>query len=481
MTTWIVLISVFLFTLPRISTRFAAPGSFALAVSFPIVFGIYSALGAGLHVESSIAFLAVSIVFVLTISTTLSDRPDMAIRHLIIYSAAVFLGAAFAGYDVWPAVVVAAVIHSVFICTPLTKSNAGLMGNPNFAGAFLAPCVFIAFYINQPACVVLFVFAMILTGCRGGIIGFICGAVFVNPAMSIISIVLLLPFAFIKKTKGHFRHRSLMARVSMWKSSLKFITIKRLLFGAGGDVGRVFFMKDRTQWTGYRLRRLHSDIIQGVFDGGIFYVILYLWIGIHSIVVAPPALAAALSSLMIAGLFVDTQLVHYTSVLFWLLIGQINYSAIPFVTLAPWMIPVAIIIFILAIQTWGRAFVADTILSLGINRKDARLVAIAHKINPDDSFAAVNMVRVMIHLKQYGPAFDRAWRMVDRYDGELKPEIPYYVLAAAAFNVGAIPIAKVMAERTLMYCEHKEARKLLIKIEKGNKINKPKKSKRKGR
>lgn len=461
---WIVLISIFLFTLPRISTRFAAPGSFALAISFPIVLGLYSICGTGLYIKSNMAILSMGIVFILTISTMLSDRPDMAIKHLIIYTAAVFIGIAFAGYNVWPVVMLAAVIHSVFICTPLTKKNAGLMGNSNFAGAFLAPYVFIAFYINQPACVVLFIFTLFMTKCRGGTLGVIIGSFFINPFMPVVLIALLLPFIFIKRFKPFFRYGSLMGRLGMWKSSLKFLTVKRLLFGIGGDVGRISFIKDRTHKD--RMRRLHSDIIQGIFDGGIFYVILYLWIGIYSISIAPPALAAALTSLMIAGLFVDTQLVHFTSVLFWLLIGQINYSLIPVVIVAPWMLPIAIIIFILSVQTWGRAFAADTILGLGINRSDARLVAIAHKINPDDSFATANVVRIMIVLKQYGPAFDKAWRMVDRYDGELKPDIPYYILAVAAYNVGAMPIAQVMAERTLMYCKHKEARELLVKIEK---------------
>lgn len=458
--TWIVLISVLLFTLPRISIRFAAPGSFALAVSFPIVLGIYSVQGAGLHVTSFAAVLIAGIVFTLTLSTTLSDRPDMALRHLIIYSAAVFLGIAFAGHNVWPVVTVAAIIHSVFICTPLAKRNAGLMGNSNFAGAFLAPCAFIALYIDQPACAGLFAFALFVTKCRGAIFGLVVSSLFLDPIAAALYVAVLAILFFLKVLAWPWP--TLKTRMRMWNSSGKYLIIKRFFFGMGGDVGRILFMKDRTQKS--RMRRLHSDIIQGVFDGGIFYVGLYLWIGIYSITTAPPALAAALSCLMIAGLFIDTQLVHYTSVLFWLLVGQINYAAVPFVTLAPWMIPIAIIVLALAIQTWGRAFLADTLLGIGMNRKDSRWVAMAHKINPDDSFATVNIVRVMIKLKQWGPAFDRAWRMVDRYDADLKPEIPYYVLAAAALNVGAVPIAKAMATQTLKYGPNKGASELLGKI-----------------
>lgn len=466
---WTVLISIFMFVLPRISIRFAAPGSFALAVSFPIVLGLYSFYGSGLHISSSIGVLIAGIIFTLTISTILSIRPEMAIKHLIIYSAAVFIGMAFANYDIWLIIIYSAIIHSVFICVPLKREGNGLLGCSNFSGAFLAPCIFIAFYIDQNAVALLLTFVLFRTRCRGAILGVIISSFFINQTILIALLIILGSLVSINRSKLHgtLPHKTLMCRYNRWKVVLfKFITLKRFFFGVGGDVGRLIFMKE-TAKNYSRARRLHSDIIQGVFDGGIFYVILYLWIGIYSITIAPPALAAALLSLMIAGLFVDTQLVHFTSVLFWLLIGQINYSATPFVTLTPWMISIAIIIFAIAIQTWGRAFVADTILGIGISRKDPRLVAIAHKINPDDSFATANIVRLMITMKQYGPAFDRAWKMVDRYDAELTPEIPYYILAVTAFNVGAIPIAKVMAERALMYRKkHDGARKLLERIEK---------------
>ena len=258
---------------------------------------------------------------------------------------------------------------------------------------------------------------------------------------------------------------SLKIRLSMWRSSLKFITIKRFFFGIGGDVGRILFMKDRYQQP--RFRRLHSDLVQGIFDGGIFYVILYLLIGIHSIMIAPPALAAALSCLMITGLFLDTQLIHFTSALFWLLVGQINFSIAPVVIINPWMLPVAIILFVLVIQTWGRAFIADAIHGIAFRRGDGKLMVLAHKINPSDDLATASLVGAMILSKQHGPAFHRAWNLADRYNGDLPADVPYYLLALASFNIGAYPIAESMARQCLVYNDHAGAKKLLEQLKKG--------------
>jgi len=457
----IVLTLIFMSALPRISHRFSMPGSFALAISFPVVLWMYSIHGIGLHVTSYMAALVAGIVFELTISTILSDRPDMAIKHLIIYSAAVFIGVAFAGYDIWLIVICLAIIHCIFICVPLEYKNAGLLGNPNFAGAFLAPCVFIAFYINEPLAVILLVIVLLKTKCKGGMVGLAIGSIFIRPELPIILSVVLWSFVFKHGLKSH---NSLQVRFEMWKASFKYMTIKQLFFGIGGDVGRILFMRDRHAKN--RFRRLHSDIVQGIFDGGMFYVILYLWIGIYSITIAPPALAAALLSLMVAGLFVDTQLVHFTSALFWLLVGQISFSSTPAVIVAPWMLPVAIIIFILVIQTWGRAFIADTIHGIAFKRGDGKLMAIAHKINPSDDLATASLVGAMILSKQHGPAFDRAWKLVDRYNGDLQAEIPYYLLALASFNIGACSISRAMVRQCLVYCDHEGAKKLLGEIEK---------------
>ena len=462
---YIVLISIFMFVLPRISHRFYMPGSFALAILFPLVLGIYSVYGAGLYITPSMGALAAGIVFVLTISTILSDRPEMAIKHLIIYSAAVFVGVAFAGYDIWLIIIYSAIIHSVFICVPLKGKHAGLLGNSNFAGAFLAPCVFIAFHINEPLAVALLVPVLLKTRCKGALIGLTAGSIFIHPALFLVA-----PLVFILKYKKTFpifhlsSYISLLIRFGMWKSSFKYMTIKRFFFGVGGDVGRILFMRDR--YEKHRFRRLHSDIVQGIFDGGIFYVILYLWIGIYSITIAPPALAAALSSLMIAGFFIDTQLLHFTSVLFWLLVGQISFLAVPIVAVAPWMLPIAIIIFVLVIQTWGRAFIADAIHGIAFRHGDGKLMAFAHKIDPLDDYATASLVGAMILSKQHGPAFDRAWKLVDRYNGDLPTEIPYYLLALASFNIGAYAIAKAMARQSLVYCDHEGAKTLLGEMKK---------------
>ena len=455
---WIALISTFVFVLPRISHRFYMPGSFALAVSFPVVLGMYSVYGTGLHITPSMGALAAAVVFVLTISTILSDRPDMAIKHLIIYSATVFIGVAFSGYDIWLIVIYSAIIHSVFICVPLKGKHAGLLGNSNFAGAFLAPCIFIALYINEPLAVGLLVAVLIKTRCKGALVGLAAGLIFIHPVLSLVALLV-----FILKYKLS-SYRSLLIRFGMWKSSFKYMTIKRFFFGVGGDVGRILFMRDR--YEKHRMRRLHSDMVQGLFDGGIFYVILYLWVGIYSITIAPPALAAALLSLMVAGLFIDTQLLHFTSALFWLLVGQISFSVVPAVVVAPWMLPVAIIIFILVIQTWGRAFITDVIHGVAFRRGDGRLMALAHKVNPSDDLATASLVGAMILSNQHGPAFDRAWKLVERYNGDLKTEIPYYLLALTSFNIGAYLISGAMARQCLVYADHAGAKKLIQEIEK---------------
>lgn len=476
---WIVLASIFMFVLPYISHRFSTPGSFAMAISFPIVLGMYSIYGTAIHIAPYMAVLVAGIIFVLTISTILSDRPDMAIKHLIIYSAAVFIGMAFSGYDVWLIVIYSAILHSIFICVPVVSSNNGFLGNSNFAGAFLAPCILIALHIHQPLAALLLAAVLYKTKCKGAILGLIIGALFISKWLSsgfaLIYLPLffdvgsiLRPLRFFDSLKtlffktGQQNMISLKVRLSMWKSSLKFITAKRFLFGIGGDVGRILFMKDRYQQP--RFRRLHSDLVQGVFDGGIFYVILYLWIGIYSIIIAPPALAAALASLMIAGLFLDTQLIHFTSALFWLLIGQINFSVAPVVIVAPWMLPVAIILFILVIQTWGRVLITDVIHGVAFRRGNGKLMALAHKINPSDDLATASLVGALILSNQHGPAFHRAWNLVDRYNGDLTPEIPYYLSALASFYIGAYHISKAMAQQCLIYNDHAGAKKLLEKL-----------------
>lgn len=482
---WIVLISTFMFVLPRISHRFSTPGSFAMAISFPIVLGMYSIYGTALYITSYMAVLAAGIVFMLIISTILSDRPDMAIKHLIIYSAAVFIGIAFSGYDIWLIVIYSAILHSIFICVPIVSRNNGLLGNSNFAGAFLAPCILISLHINQPLAAILLAVVLYKTKCKGAVLGLVAGALFISTILSIVFAVIYLPlFLEIKlawgmkgekifrrlrivywKT-GQINTMSLKIRLSMWKSSMKFMTPKRFFFGIGGDVGRILFMKDRYQ--NPRFRRIHSDLVQGLFNGGIFYVILYLWVGIYSITIAPPALAAALSSLMIAGLFIDTQLIHFTSALFWLLIGQINFSIAPAVIVGPWLLPVAIILLVLAAQTWGRALIADTIHGIAFRRGDGKLMALAHKVDPLDDLATASLVGAMILSKQHGPAFDRAWNLVNRYNADLPTEIPYYLLALASFKIGAYSISKAMAQQCLIYAEHAGARQILKVIDEGS-------------
>ena len=486
MLVWIVLASIFMFVLPRISYKFSAPGSFAVAISFPIVLGLHSIYGTAIYITSNMAILTAGVVFILAISTILSDRPDMAIKHLIICSAAVFVGMTFSGYDVWLIVIYTAIIHSVFICVPRVGPNAGCLGNSNFAGAFLAPCILIAIHIDQPLAVFLLALVLYKTRCKGAVLGLIIGALFVSTSLSIVFTILYLPLFFESKTAKRIQFSglfsrlekmffktgqkytiSLKIRLSMWKSSLKFMTIKRFFFGVGGDVGRILFMKDRYQKP--RFRRLHSDLVQGLFDGGIFYVILYLCIGIYSIIIAPPALAAALTSLMIAGLFIDTQLIHFTSALFWLLVGQINYSVVPVVTVHPYMLPVAVILFVLVIHTWGRAFIADTTYKVALNRRDSKLIARAHKINPSDDYITESLTNAMILSKQHGPALQKAWNLVDKYGGDLEPEIPYYLLALTSFNVRAYPMAETMARQCLIYNKnHAGAKKLLRVIGKGS-------------
>lgn len=465
-TVWIVLIAIFLFALPRISHRFSMPGSLAIAISFPVVLGIYSVCGTGLHVTPQIAVLVAGIIFVLIISSILSDRPEMAIKHLILYSGAAFIGLAFANYDVFLIITIAAVIHSIFICTPLVNSKAGLLGNSNFAGSFLVPCVFIAFHINLPLAAFWLILVLFKTRCKGAFVALIVGSALVDIRLLLISVVLFSIFLLLPQSrrKGVQIYGTLIIRFNLWKSAFKLMTLKRFLFGMGGDVARILFMKDHTQYN--RLRRIHSDIFQGLFDGGIFYVVLYLWIGLHSIFIAPPALSAALASLMIAGLFIDTQLLHVTSALFWVLIGQINFSVVPAVVVAPWILPIAIILLILAANTWGRAFIADAIHGIAFKSGNAKLMTIAHKINPSDDYATGSLIGAMILSNQNGPAFHNAWRLVDRYSGDLAPEIPYYLLALSSFNVRAYLIARAMAQQSLVYYpNHSGAKELLRRID----------------
>ncbi len=488
-TAWIVLTSIFMFVLPRISHRFSTPGSFAMAISFPIMLGIYAVNGVGLYITSHMAILSASIVFVLIISTILSDRPDMATKHLIIYSAAIFIGMAFSGYDIWLIVIYSAILHSIFICVPIVGQNNGFLGNSNFAGAFIAPCILISLHIHlvcpQPLVAALLVAVLYKTKCKGAVLGLVAGALFISTALSIIFAIIYLPlfleikvawwtkdlniFSRLKVAYWSTRQKntiSLKIRLSMWRSSMKFMTLKRFFFGIGGDVGRILFMKDRYQKP--RFRRLHSDLVQGLFDGGIFYVILYLWIGIYSITIAPPALAAALLSLMVAGLFVDTQLIHFTSALFWLLVGQINFSIAPAVIVGPWLLPVAIILLVLAIQTWGKALIADIIHGIAFRRGNGKLMALAHKVDPLDDLATASLVGAMILSKQHGPAFNRAWNLVNRYNADLPVETSYYLLALASFKIGAYSISRAMAQQCLVYAEHAGAKQILKVIDKGS-------------
>jgi len=201
---------------------------------------MYSVYGTAIHITPYMAIMVASIVFTLTISTILSDRPDMAIKHLIIYSGAVFIGIAFSGYDIWLIVIYSAILHSIFICVPMASSNSGYLGNSNFAGAFLAPCVLIALHINQPLAALLFALVLYKTRCKGAVLGLIIGALFISPLLSIFFIIVYLPLFFeiksarqlpslgvfnrlrtlFRKTK-QINTVTLKVRLNMWKSSLK--------------------------------------------------------------------------------------------------------------------------------------------------------------------------------------------------------------------------------------------------------------------
>ena len=94
-------------------------------------------------------------------------------------------------------------------------------------------------------------------------------------------------------------------------------------------------------------------------------------------------------------------------------------------------------------------------------------MAIAHKVDPSDDLATASLVGAMILSKQHGPAFHRAWNLVDRYNGDLPAEVPYYLSALASFNIGAYPISESMARQCLVYNDHAGAKKLVEQFKKG--------------
>ena len=100
-------------------------------------------------------------------------------------------------------------------------------------------------------------------------------------------------------------------------------------------------------------------------------------------------------------------------------------------------------------------------------RGDGKLMALAHKIDPSDDLATASLVGAMILSNQHGPAFHRAWNLVDRYNGDLTPETPYYLLSLASFNIGAYSISKAMAQQSLVYADHAGARQILKVINEG--------------
>ncbi len=469
---WIVLAFPLLFVLPKNSYRWTMPGKFALALSFPVVLGWWAYSGAGIYVSPNVGVAAVLTVAVLTVATILSPLPYLALMQLIIFVSAVFLGLAFANHNVFPVIVFAGVVHAVSVFLPasrLIRSSApgGIAGNSNYAGAFLAPCVFIALHNGWPPAVPVLFVALILTKCRGAFLGMVAGLFFVAPIMAGVLIICGIPlFLRLKKNAPE----SLVARMSVWRGAIRFLTVKRFLIGMGGNVGRIVFMRDLNIKPEWRMRILHSDILQGLYDGGVFYVSIYLAIGISSTVTAyhagSPMLAAAVTSIMVAGLFLDTRLLTLTSIVFWVLIGQINVAPVPAVTVSVWLLPVAGLLLILVGQTWGRAFVADLFYGIGFWKNNRDLMAIAHRVNPQDQLILSEIVGALINVQENEPAFFKAMQLADTYDGEVEAEVVSFLLAVTSFNVGAYRISRKQAIKTIEYnAAHIGARDLIKAID----------------
>ncbi len=472
----IILLIVMLFVLPVISYRHLMPASFAVAVSFPLLIG-WHALGNPLFISADMAFLSTIIIFILAISTALSPLPGVAVKNFILYCGAVVIGISSAGHNIWDVILFCACVHSLALfksqnLTPVYSDGSPakpflpwgrghwLCGNSNFAGTILAPCFFISVHMGYWPVSILLIAGLIKSKCRGGMLGVIVGLVLINPLASIVGIVA--GAAFFRRAGFYGPFASLIVRLKMWRAALRPMTWRQFGFGMGLDVAKVIFMRDLSMPV--KMRRMHSDIIQGLFDGGIYYVSMYLFIGILSISIAPPAIAGALLALMVAGLFIDTQLMPITSVLFWVIVGQINTAG---QIMAPeWMLPVAFLILILSINTWGRAFIADLFHGWGTHKRSPQMLEIAYQINPNDSNIAVSYIGALIITKNNKRALARSWEFLNRYDGDSPPEIPYYLLALSTATTDSRAVARDMIQETLKYREHKGARALLAALDK---------------
>jgi len=444
------------FVLPNASVApFSRPRDAALALSLPVSVAFWGLSGGGVYIDPGVFFLVATLLSLLTLATVLSDRPAISIRGLIRFAAAVALGLA-ATRSALTAVVMGGVVHAVFVVCqrrwPATwatidrriYSAEGLAGNTNFSGAFLAPVVFVAIADGDFLAVPLLVYALTLSRCRGAFVGAVAGAFVVNPWAGAAAAAGAIVYAVKTGRTGS------SYRLDVWRSAIRRIGIRNAFVGEGVGVSKI---RSSLIKRGVRFRWAHSDAIQLALDAGIPAAIILQTIGAWSAFAAyqsgAPFLSAAIVCLMVSGLFLNTQSIALTMVVFWVVVGQAGQASGVVYAAPSWWPVAAVFLAAIAAATWGRSFVADVVFGAGFGRH--RSAVAAHVVNPDDSKIAYYLITGLVNGGRHDVAFLKATRLADKYDGEVDIETVLWLLGATAANAGAYGIARTELSRLLEY------------------------------
>jgi len=433
---------IIILALPRVSTL-----PFGVPRRFMIAFGLPLAMASGLTLPT----VGISLVAIIALSTVASSRRDIATRYLILLAGAVFLGAA-ASVNVLTLMVWAAVVHSLAHLAqnltgrlswidPMAAGVGGLAGNSAHLGTYLVPHVFIAVHTGQFWAVLIVVAAMVTSRCRGALVGLAAGMVAIEPLL----ILPILLGGYVWCRQDGRGTSSMVSRVMALRHANEHLSPRILAVGAGGDVGRCLFMRE-TKFT-----RLHNDLVQAVFDGGVVAAALYLAAGLSTVWCAAssgsPWLAAAMVSLMAAGLFLHTQHIALSLIVFWVIVGQAG----PVVEVGPgWaaQLPVAVPVFAIGFAvfgcwvTWGRELMSDILLRRWQATDDWRPLVEAHRLTPRSGPINVILSVLAFNAGRFRESIQHGSMVINNYDGDGYLATAHYAAGMSYIKLGMIPQAE---------------------------------------
>lgn len=330
----------------------------------------------------------------------------------------------------------------------------GLAGNPNWAGACLAPCVFLALLAGSwfppvYAAAGLVAAAVWKTECRASVLGVLCGLALIAAFFSValIFVAALLAALFCLRHPRALNTSSIHVRSRIWRFAVSAIKA-RPFFGYGPWAVRAYLGPERTKNGIVYFDGLHNVGLQAAADGGVIHLCLLMGLvggalayGMGSGSFESVALVAAMTCMVVNGMFLHILSIPMIAVVFWFLAGSLLRAPAWGLSVPPtsaWILGLAVAVLF---GLWAVlsvlhdfAFWAGT-RSSGEGHK--QWLAVARALRPGGS--AINQAVARVYLEQErdpGRALFFVQAALRKWDGETPMEALYVTAGNCCFHAG---------------------------------------------